>query len=110
MSSVCVKRIAQPRRGVHHPRRSARLAEATALARERDHGGATAVIAVHAREAVRQHATSQERLDLPQAELRHRPFPGFDPAQERPPAGLHGALQHRPLGLTPRSFAIATAH
>jgi hypothetical protein len=63
------------------PRERAR-AEAAAFARKRDHVVATAVIAVHAGEAMRQHATAQERIDLPHAEARHRPLIRLDPAHE----------------------------
>jgi hypothetical protein len=66
--------------------------------------------ALHASEAVRQHPASQERLDLPQAEPRHRPFPRFHRAHERTPRRLHRAVQHRYLRLAPHAFAIATAH
>ena len=58
-------------------RRPARRAEAAALTRECHQVVVTTVIAVHAREAVRQDPAPQERLDLPHAKPRHRSLHGF---------------------------------
>ena len=56
--------IDQMRRRVRHPAAAARRTEAAALAREGDQAVVTAGVAVHAEEAVREHAAAEEGAKL----------------------------------------------
>jgi len=84
--------------GVGHAAPAAGGTEAATLAREGDHAVETALVAVHAHEAVGEDAAAEERPELALDEARRRPLAGLRPGQEGLELRPHRPVQHARLG------------
>lgn len=92
--------VHQVRGRIGHAPATTRRAESSALAGEGDHAVESAVVAVHAHEAVGQDPAAQEAAELALDEARHDAFVRVGPGQEGLELRLDDAVEHAPLRLS----------